>query len=105
MLSDIAAWLFAIFVINPLHAELRERVDLANLPVQALQQSRQCVAAHGPQLLEQAGNNPGWATGTAIGIAVGWSSPVHLFDARDPNCSVLIQLFNAENRREAEGRS
>ena len=72
MISEIAAWLFALFVVDPLHAEIRERVDAANLPVQALQQSQQCVATHGPRLLQRAGEEPVWATGTAIGIATGW---------------------------------
>lgn len=79
MISGIAAWFFTIFAIDPIHAEIRERFDLANLPVQAAQQSRQCVAAHSPRLLEQASNNPGRATATAIGIAVGWSSPAHFY--------------------------
>jgi hypothetical protein len=104
VLSDIAAWLFALFVLDPLDAQLRERVGSANLPLQALQQSRQCVAAHGPRLLEQAGSSPGWATATAIGIAVGWSSPVHLFDTGDPNCSALVRFMNAESKEEPEGR-
>jgi hypothetical protein len=105
MIPDIAAWLFEIFVIDPIHAEIRERFDLANLSFQAVQQSRQCVAAHGLRLLEEAGNNPGWATATAIGFAVGWSSPVHLLDTGDANCSSLVKLLNAESNEEAEGRS
>lgn len=102
MISDIAAWLFAVFVIDPLQAELRERFDGANLPMQALQQSQQCIASHGPRLLEQAGDRPGWAAATAIGITLGWNSPVVLFDTHDPNCSTLVQLFNAEAKPEAE---
>ena len=103
MLSEIAAWLFAAFVIDPLHAEVRTRADAARLPVQALQQSRQCVAVHGPRLLEQAGNNPGWAAANAIGIAVGWNSPAQLFDTSDPNCSALVNLLNAGSKEPVEG--
>ncbi|MET3857437.1 hypothetical protein [Rhizobium sp. OAE497] len=101
MISEIAAWLFALFVVDPLHAEIRERVDAANLPVQALQQSQQCVAAHGPRLLQRAGEEPVWATGTAIGIATGWTSPTTLFDTSDPNCAALTQIFQGE-RGDAE---
>lgn len=96
MISEIAAWLFALFVVDPLHAEIRERVDAAQLPVQALQQSQQCVATHGPRLLQRAGEEPVWATGMAIGIATGWNSPTELFDAADPNCAALAQIFKAE---------
>nr|WP_132960855.1 hypothetical protein [Rhizobium sp. BK251] len=102
MISEIAAWLFALFVVDPLHAEIRERVDSANLPVAALQQSQQCVAAHGPRLLQRAGEEPVWATGTAIGIATGWKSPAELFDVRDPNCAALTNIFNGGNAESSE---
>jgi len=101
LISEIAAWLFALFVVDPLHAEIRERVDAAKLPVQAVQQSQQCIATHGPRLLQRAGEEPVWATGTAIGIAAGWTSPATLFDTIDPNCAVLTQIFQGE-RSDAE---
>ena len=96
MISEIAAWLFALFVVDPLQAEIRERVDSAKLPVEMVQQSQQCVTTHGPRLLQRAGEEPVWATGTAIGIAVGWTSPTTLFDVNDPNCAALTQVFKGE---------
>lgn len=103
MISDIAAWLFALFVIDPIYAEVRERMERANLPVQSVQQSQQCLATHGPRLLQQAGEDPVWAVGTAIGIATGWSSPVQLLDKGDPNCSSLARLLADEGRNNSEG--
>jgi hypothetical protein len=103
MISEIAAWLFALFVIDPIHAEVRERVERANLPVQAVQQSQQCLATHGPRLLEQAGEDPVWAVSTAIGIATGWTSPAQLVEINDPNCSVLAQLLADQAGENAEG--
>jgi hypothetical protein len=97
LISEIAAWLFALFVVDPLQAEIRERVDASKLPVETLQQSQQCVATHGPRLLQRAGEEPIWATGTAIGIAVGWTSPTTLFDVNDPNCSALTLVFKGES--------
>ncbi|HEV7437294.1 MAG TPA: hypothetical protein VGO22_20900 [Pseudorhizobium sp.] len=93
MVSEIAAWLFALFVVDPIHAEVRERVERANLPAQAVQQSRQCLSTYGPKLLEQAGEDPAWAVSTAIGITIGWTSPVQLLDIDDPNCAVLAGLL------------
>jgi hypothetical protein len=76
MISDIAAWLFALFVIDPLQAEVRERLDGANVPVAAIQQSQQCIASNAPRLLQRAGEEPGWAIGTALSMATGWTAPV-----------------------------
>lgn len=102
MISEIAAWLFALLVVDPIYAELRERVETANLPVQALQQSQQCLSTNGPRLLTQAGEDPFWAVGTAIGIATGWTSPEQLLDVNDPDCSVLSRLLANEGRENAE---
>ncbi|UVC12361.1 hypothetical protein IHQ71_30575 (plasmid) [Rhizobium sp. TH2] len=98
MISDIAAWLFALFVIDPLQAEMRERLDGANVPVAAVQQSRQCA----PGLLQRAGEEPGWAVTTALGVAIGWTAPTQLLDANDPNCTVLIRSLKSAHDQEGE---
>ncbi|OJF89760.1 hypothetical protein [Pararhizobium antarcticum] len=102
MISDVAAWLFAMFIIDPLQVEIRERLNGASVPVEQIQQSQQCIASHGPQLLKRAGEEPGWALSTAVGVAVGWNSPVELLDARDPNCSTLVRLLQNEKGRDGE---
>jgi hypothetical protein len=102
MISDIAAWLLALFVIDPLQAELRERLDTANVPVAEVQQSRQCVASHAPRLLQRAGDEPGWAVTTVVGVATGWTAPVQLLDANDPNCSALIRILHTNKDQGAE---
>ncbi|WP_281977995.1 hypothetical protein [Pseudorhizobium flavum] len=98
MISDLAAWLFALLVVNPINAEIRERIETANLPLQAFQQSQQCLATHGPWLLAQAENDPVWAVGTAIGITTGWTSSTQLLDTNDPDCLVLTRLLAHEGR-------
>ncbi len=102
MISEIAAWLFALFVVNPMHAELSERFNQANLPLEALHQSKQCVATHAPRLLDRAAQQPGWATSTAIGVLIGWTSPSELFERTDPHCAVLVRLFDAEAKSNEE---
>jgi hypothetical protein len=102
MISDIAAWLFALFVIDPLQAEMRERLNGANVPVAAIQKSQQCIASHAPRLLQRAGEEPGWAVTTALGVAIGWTAPTQLLDANDPTCAVLIRSLQSANDQEGE---
>lgn len=97
MISDIAAWLFALFVIDPLQAEINAHLERANVPVAAIQQSRQCVESHGPRLLQRAGEEPGWAVATAMSVAIGWTSPAQLLNGGDPNCSTLMKVFQLGN--------
>ncbi|MDR6820872.1 hypothetical protein J2X76_006072 [Neorhizobium sp. 2083] len=103
MIADIAAWMFTLFVVDPLHAEMRQHLERASAPVEIVQQSRQCLVVQVPLLIEKAGNEPGWAIATVVGISTGWTSPERLFDGADPNCSALRGLIGAENAREAEG--
>jgi hypothetical protein len=103
MIADIAAWMFTLFVVDPLHAEMRQHLERANAPVEIVQQSQQCLAAHVPRLIDKAGSEPGWAIATAIGISTGWTSPEQLFEGTDPACSALRGLIGAENARETEG--
>lgn len=97
MLSEIAAWLFAVLVVDPVAAEVRQRVELANLPVEAVQQTRQCLATQGPALLQKAGDDPAWAVGTAIGVAVGWTSPIQLLDPSDPTCATVVRILQGSD--------
>jgi hypothetical protein len=102
VISEIFAWLFALFVVDPLNAEMRERLQATNLPAETLQQSQQCVSTHGSALMQKAGNDPVWATGTAFGVVTGFVSPAQLFDAKDPNCAALVRLFQAPAREDGE---
>lgn len=97
MISDIAAWLFELFVLDPLQVEMREHLGKANVPVSTLQQSRQCLTSNGQQLLQRAGDEPSWAVSTAMGVAIGWTSPVQLLDPSNPSCDHLIRILNTEN--------
>ena len=102
LISEIAAWLFALFVVDPLHAEISERINSANLPIETIQQTQQCIATHAPRLLERAEAEPYWAIGTAVGIASGWTSSAELFDVNDPRCSALTEVFGAERGDDGE---
>ena len=102
MISDIAVWLFALFVIDPLQSQISERLEAANVPVTAIQQSRQCIASHAPRLVERAAQEPGWAITTAVGVAIGWIAPVGLLDSRDPNCSALVRVLKTENDQDGQ---
>ncbi|MFK0206242.1 hypothetical protein [Agrobacterium sp. NPDC090283] len=103
MIADVAAWIFTLFVVDPLQAEMQKTLERANLPIEALQQSQQCLTMQVPRLIEKAGNEPGWAIATAVGISVGWTPPEQLLDATDPTCGALRGLMGAQSAREAEG--
>lgn len=103
MIADIAAWIFTLSIVDPLHTETRRHLDRANVSMQIVQQSRQCLAVEAPRLIYKARSEPGWAIATAISFTTGWMSAQQLFDSADPSCGALIGIIDAENGREAEG--
>lgn len=102
MLSDIAAWFITLFVVDPLQAEMRERLDRANASTEIIQQSQRCVASQTPQLLNRAGKDPAWAIATVVGFTFGWTSPTQLLDQADPDCAAVIGLLQGRDEDETE---
>lgn len=102
MISEFVAWLFTLFVLDPLTVDLRQKIDEAGLPVQTFQQSQQCIATHAPRLLERATSDPAWAAWTAVTTSIGWTEVTDLVDASDPNCAVISKLMGNETAEETE---
>lgn len=100
-MSEFISYLFALFVLNPLQADLSER--LQGVPAPDIVQSGQaCISAEGPRLLQQARENWGWAASHAIGVSFGVVDPVSLLSGSNENCNRISMLLK-ENRSEAEG--
>ena len=95
MFSSIVAWLSALFVIGPLRAEISTYLQYAKVPVEAVAHSRRCLESYGPLLCSERVKNQDWAA-TAMGVAIGTTSPAQLLDEGDPNCSTLIKVFQID---------
>jgi hypothetical protein len=84
-LSDFISYLFAIFVVTPLQAELSDR-----LPSPALMDSaRNCISSEGPRLLQMAQDNWGWAAANGLGVAFGMVDPVTLLSGSNEDCRLV----------------
>ena len=101
MISDIAAWLMTLFVLNPIQAQVQEHLQNANASTEIIRQSQQCIATQGPALFKRAGDDPAWAVATAAGYTLGWTSPAQLLDTNDPNCAQLSRLLQSGYGEEA----
>ncbi|WP_064692303.1 hypothetical protein [Rhizobium aegyptiacum] len=96
MISSFIGWIFALLVIDPLQAEIQQQVERAGLPVEIVSQSKACLTSQGPQLVERAAGDYGWAAATVVSIAIGHTSPVELLDTRDPDCAAIIGALNGD---------
>lgn len=100
-MSDFISYLFAIFVLNPLQADLSERLQ-GVAAADIAQAGRACISAEGPRLLQQAQDNWGWAASHAIGVSFGMIDPVSMLLSENENCRRISQRLK-QNSSEAEG--
>ena len=93
MISELIGWIFALLVVDPLQAQIQERAERARLPVEIVRQSQDCLTSQGPQLIERAAGDYGWAAATVVNLAIGRTAPVELLDSGDPQCAALVQVL------------
>ncbi|TCL96532.1 hypothetical protein C8J38_101893 [Rhizobium sp. PP-WC-2G-219] len=87
-MSDFISYLFAIFVVTPLQAELTDR--LQGMPsAELIQAGRACISAEGPRLLQMAQENWGWAAANALGVSAGLVDPVTLLSTQNGHCGLV----------------
>ncbi|OLP57026.1 hypothetical protein BJF92_21195 [Rhizobium rhizosphaerae] len=97
-MSDFISMLFAIFVVNPLQAEVSDR--LRGVAVNELiGAGRACIAAEGPRLLERAQANWGWAAANAIGVSFGMVDPATLLSGDNADCRRVLPLLRQNGER------
>lgn len=94
MISDLIGWIFALLVVDPLQAQIQEQAERARLPVEIVRQSQDCLRSQGPQLIQRAVGDYGWAAATVFNIAIGRTAPAELVDNRDPQCAALVRVLN-----------
>ncbi|MFA1624854.1 hypothetical protein ACDY96_19205 [Rhizobium mongolense] len=93
MFSDFIGWIFAVLVVDPLQAQIVEQAERAKLPVEIVRQSQSCLTSQGPQLIDRAAGDYGWAAATVVNIAIGRTSPAELLDNQDPQCAALLRVL------------
>jgi hypothetical protein len=94
-LSEFISYLFAIFVVTPLQAEIADR--LQGIPSSELMAAgRACVSVEGPRLLQYAQENWGWAAAHGLGVAAGLVDPLTLLPDGNENCRRIIQALGSE---------
>lgn len=96
-MSDFFSYLFAIFVVTPLQAELGDRLPSPEL----METARSCVTSEGPRLLEMAAENWGWAAANAIGVGFGMVDPITLLSPENVDCAKVIRVLRAEEAEDA----
>ena len=93
MIGEFFAWIFAVFVIDPIQAEVVSRLEQVQAPVAVVSQVNACLATTGPVLLDRAANDVWWAGSTVVSLATGFTTPAELLDAANPACGPIASYL------------
>jgi hypothetical protein len=89
-LADIAAWLFAVFVVQPFEAEIGQTMERVRAAPEVMTQVRACAAEAPARVRDRAAADWWGTTGTAIGVFVGWQSADSVIASLSPTCADAV---------------
>lgn len=91
MIQDVIISLVSFFVVDPLQAELADKMAAARAPQAVIAQVSQCTMAATPVLAERVASDPWWGVATTARIWTGVTSPETIFVEAAPSCAPALQ--------------
>ncbi|NNM73082.1 hypothetical protein [Enterovirga aerilata] len=89
-MQDFVATLLSLFLIQPLQAELTERLEAARVPQAVVAEVAACTRQAAPRVLDRALSDPVWAAGSAIRVWFGAARPEALLVEIAPGCAPAV---------------
>lgn len=93
MIGDFIVWILATFVLNPLQAELGEKLGSVQSSAAIAQQVQTCLSTGTAALANRAASEPWWAISTAFSVSVGLSDARSLLSETSPECAAAAGLL------------
>jgi hypothetical protein len=91
MLHDVIAALVSFLLIEPLQAEMAEKLGAARVPQAAIADVTSCAGAATPAIVSRAASDPWWAVSSAVGLWIGSASPEALLADAAPGCASALK--------------
>jgi hypothetical protein len=89
-MQDIIAALISFFLIDPLQAQMSERLKEARVPPAFVSEIGSCARTATPVIVDRAWSDPWWAVSTAAGIWMGQTRPEAALAQAAPACAPAI---------------
>lgn len=90
-MQDIVAALAAFFIVDPLKAELAEKLAAARVPQALVGELTSCATAATPVVVERLGSDPLWAAGAVIRVWAGLAPPETVLAEAAPACRPALE--------------
>jgi hypothetical protein len=90
-MQDFIAALVSFFLVDPLQAELAERLAAARAPQAIAAEVVSCARTAAPLIVDRTMADPWWAASNALSIWVGTARPEGLLVEMVPRCAGAVQ--------------
>ena len=90
-MQDLIAALVAFFIIEPVQAEMAEKLAAARAPQAIVADVATCVRTAAPTIVQRAVNEPVWAAGTTFQLWIGSSKPDAVLLELSPSCAPAVR--------------
>ncbi len=90
MLDNALAALVSFFLIDPLQAEISQRLAAAGAPQTVVADVAACARTATPAIIERASGDPWWAATTAAGVWLGSTRPDAVLVEVAPACAPAV---------------
>jgi hypothetical protein len=100
MVDSIIELIVRLFIVDPLQAEMSDRLSKARVPTAIVSQVKFCMTSALPVVVKRVQDDPPWAIGIAVDVWLKRRSPEHVVDEAAPACRPAVD----EARGYLEGR-
>jgi hypothetical protein len=90
-MQDLIAALVAFFLIEPVQAEMAEKLAAARAPQATVTEVIACARRAAPLIVERALDDPVWAAGTTFQLWLGSSKPDAVLLELSPSCAPAVR--------------
>jgi hypothetical protein len=89
-MENFIASLISMFIVEPLQADLAEKLRAARAPQAVYSEVTGCAQSAAPAIIERATSDPWWAVSSAVGVWIGTASTGDLLAQAAPNCASAV---------------
>jgi len=91
MLQELLAAVVGVLIVDPLQAEMNERLAQVRAPQTVIAEMRTCAEASLPQLADRAVADPLWVVSTTFDVWTGRTAPERILGGTSPQCDAAIK--------------
>jgi len=95
MVQEILVFIVNILIVEPLQAEMNERLAQVRAPQAVIADVRACATGSLPVLTDRVMADPGWAATTALHVWIGTAALEDVLSTASPQCDTAVKAAKA----------